>query len=214
MYMRFFIFALISGLLHLCNLVKAMDNFKQSVLVTGTSAGSIGAALAASFANEGLTVFATVRDRSKIEPSLAARPNVHILLLDVTSTASIAAAVEAVSARTHGSLDYLVNNAGAGYTTPLADVDLDKARQLFEVNFWGVMAMTRAFLPLLVKAKGTVVNISSVGAVVHTPWIGKLSLLLARLPTTVVLLYIAGLQACGRSGTTESKATKAALSIE
>ena len=197
--MHFFALGLIARLLLICDLVWVMDTSIQSVLITGTSAGSIGAALAASFANEGLTVFATARDLSRIEPSLAARSNVHLLLLDVTSTDSIVAAVEAVSARTHGSLDYLVNNAGAGYTMPLADVDLEKAKQVFEVNLWGVMAMTKAFMPLLLKAKGTVVNISSVGAIVHTPWIGKFSLVLER-PPTVVLVYVPGLQACGRHG--------------
>ena len=59
--------------------------------------------------------------------------------------------------------------------------------------------MTKAFMPLLVKAKGTVVNISSVGAVVHTPWIGKIFLLLELLPT-VVWVSVPGLRACGRHG--------------
>jgi 1-acylglycerone phosphate reductase len=145
----------------------------QSVLITGTSAGSIGSALAATFADHGLITFATARDISKIDASLSARPNVHTLSLDVTSQESISAAVVAVLAETDGKLDYLVNNAGVGYTTPLADVDVDTAKKVFDTNFWGPLSMTKAFMPLLVKSKGTIINISSVGAVVNTPWIGE-----------------------------------------
>jgi 1-acylglycerone phosphate reductase len=91
----------------------------------------------------------------------------------VTSQESIRAAYNFVASKTNGRLDYLVNNAGAGYTTPLVDFDDRKGRAVFDVNFWGLLSVTKAFMPLVAKVKGTVVNISSVGAVVHTPWIGK-----------------------------------------
>ena len=144
----------------------------QSVLITGVSNGSVGSALAASFAAHGFTVFATLRDVSKVDSSLAALPSVHVVALDVTSDTSIAAAVELVTTKTKASLDCLVNNAGFIQTSPLVDVDMETARRVFDVNFWGVLSMTKAFMPLLKNAKGTVVNISSVGAIVHTPYLG------------------------------------------
>lgn len=144
----------------------------RSVLVTGASAGSIGSALVVAFAKREFLVFATARNLSKIEPQIAKHANVRVLELDVTSPASIDRACHAVAAVTGGRLDYLVNNAGVGYTTPLVDFDQHKGKMVFEVNFWGVLNVTKAFMPLLVKTKATVINISSVGAVVHTPFIG------------------------------------------
>jgi short chain dehydrogenase len=146
---------------------------ERSVLVTGASAGSIGSAMVLAFARREFLVFATARNLSRIEPSIANHANVRLIELDVTSQASIDSARNTVAQVTGGRLDFLVNNAGAGYTTPLVDFDQNKGKMVFEVNFWGVLNMTKAFMPLLVEAKATVVNISSVGAVVHTPWIGK-----------------------------------------
>lgn len=48
----------------------------------------------------------------------------------------------------------MVDNAGYGYYMPLLDVDLDQARKQYEVNVWGVLAMTQAFFPMLREAKG------------------------------------------------------------
>ena len=150
-----------------------MTSPRKSVLVTGTSTAGIGSALALAFARHDLLVFATARDLAKIPSSLSSRPNVEALVLDVTSPELIQHAVETVRAKTGGRLNYLVNNAGSGYTMPLADFDVEAGKKVFDVNFWGVLEVTKAFMPLLVAARGTVVNISSVGAIVHTPWIGK-----------------------------------------
>ena len=148
--------------------------FSPSVLITGTSAGSIGSALAFAFAKRGLRTFATSRDTSTINDTLASLPNVHVLQLDVTSATSVDKAVQAVLDETGGSLNYLVNNAGAGYKIDLVDADVQIGKQVFDVNFWGPLTVTKAFTTALRRAKGTIVNISSVGAVVPTPWIGKL----------------------------------------
>lgn len=150
-----------------------MASSTRSVLITGTSNGSVGSALAAAFAAQGFTVFATLRNASKIDPSLSVLPNVHVVTLDVTSSESIATALEFVTTKTKGSLDCLVNNAGYTSTSPLVDIDVDAAKKVFDVNFWAVLSMTKAFVPLLKNAKGTVVNMSSVGAIVHTPYLGE-----------------------------------------
>ena len=152
--------------------MRTKQSSQRSVLISGTSRDGVGSALAASFAARGFVVFATLRDVSQIDPILLTLPNVHTVALDVTSHESIAAASAFVAAKTGSSLDCLVNNAGSKCTAPLADLDEEMARKVFDVNFWGVLSMTKAFLPQLRKAKGTVVNISSVGAIVPTPYLG------------------------------------------
>jgi NAD(P)-dependent dehydrogenase (short-subunit alcohol dehydrogenase family) len=143
----------------------------KTVLITGCSDHGIGSALALAFQQRGHTVFAGVRNPQKAA-SLSSLPNVTIVTLDVTSPSSITAAVEIVRQHTGETLDVLINNAGQSVSTPLLDADLNTGRQLFEVNFWGALALVQAFGPMLVRAKGVVVNISSLGAVVNTPYLG------------------------------------------
>ena len=143
----------------------------KSALVTGCSAGGIGFALASAFQKRGLHVFATARTLSKIS-ALEKLPNVTLLTLDVTSPSSIAAAVAAVQAQTGGTLDYLVNNSGGGFIMPVLDTDMEETRRMFEVNLFGVLAVTQAFAPLLIAAKGTIVNNSSIGGCLYPPYMG------------------------------------------
>ncbi|KAK4107202.1 NAD(P)-binding protein [Canariomyces notabilis] len=144
---------------------------KKTVLVTGCSAGGIGAALALALAKHGHNVYATARNTAKIPTELSGLPNVTTLQLDVSSSASVSGAAQAVSEKGKG-LDVLVNNAGFGLTMPLLDVDVAQAQQLYDTNVWGALRTIQAFSGLLIASKGRVVNISSVGAVVNTPWIG------------------------------------------
>ncbi|KAK3896748.1 hypothetical protein C8A05DRAFT_20341 [Staphylotrichum tortipilum] len=144
-----------------------MPTKKKTVLVTGCSAGGIGAAIAQELAKHGHHVYATARTASKIPTEVSELPNVTILQLDVTSTESVRVAANAIP-----HLDVLVNNAGQGYTMPLLDVDIDHAQRLHDTNVWGVIRCIQAFADLLIASHGRVVNISSVGAVVNTPWIG------------------------------------------
>ena len=151
---------------------------KKSILVTGCSTGGIGAALAFALAKRGHHVIATARDTSKISETLSSLPNVTTLRLDVTSEDSVIQSVQAVAEVTKQGqgiegLDVLVNNAGSGYTMPLLDVDLEVAKKVYDTNVWGVLRVVQAFAELLVKRRGRVVNVSSLGGVMHTPWIGK-----------------------------------------
>lgn len=160
----------------------------KAVLVTGTSAGGIGSAIALSFQKRNFVVFAAVREPAKAA-HLAPLPGVHILTMDVTSAASIAAAAQTVQAGTNGKgLDILVNNSGTGYTVPLADANLEQGKKMFEVNFWGVLAVCQAFIPQLAANKGTIVTISSVGGVMATPWIGKFLKFISFIGTSIVYL--------------------------
>jgi 1-acylglycerone phosphate reductase len=85
---------------------------RKTVLLTGCSPGGAGEAMAKIFQRNGLRVFATARNISKIESLTSS--GIEVVQLDVTDTASLSKAVEHVSKLTNGKLDYLVSNAGGG----------------------------------------------------------------------------------------------------
>ncbi|KAI1201883.1 short-chain dehydrogenase/reductase [Nemania serpens] len=146
----------------------------KTVLITGCGPSGIGLALATEFHLRGHRVFATGLSDPLLAP--AKDLGIETLVLDVTSTSSIDAAVAHVAKATGGRLDILVNNAGLMHVMPFADTDVDAARKLLEVNVLGVFAVTKAFLSLLLaaadsrdgtgrQARSLVVNISSVNQV-------------------------------------------------
>lgn len=145
---------------------------RKSVLITGCSDGGIGGALAAEFQARGLYVFATARNPKKMA-SLEKLPNVEFLALDVESKESIAAVVSAVTEATGGKLDYLVNNSGSQVVMPILDTDIEKARQMYDVNVWGAVAIIQAFSPLIIAAKGAIINMTSITALAWPPYMGK-----------------------------------------
>lgn len=145
---------------------------QRFALVTGCSEGGIGYALAQEFQGRGVHVFATARTVSKMRP-LEGLANVTLLHLDITSESSINDAVAIVCKHTNGTLDYLVNNAGCAYTMPMLDLDNKLAREMFDVNFWGVFALIQAFAPLIIAAKGTIANMASVGTLFNPPYMGQ-----------------------------------------
>lgn len=136
----------------------------KSVLITGCSAGGIGHALARSFSSRGLTVFAISRTLSPMS-DIKDLPGVHLLTLDVADSISIQTAVNSVRSVT-GNLDHLVNNAGRGYWLPSLDTDIEEGKKVFDVNFWGILRTTQAFISLLLSPKGNVVNIGSINGYV------------------------------------------------
>lgn len=143
---------------------------KKTILITGCSAGGIGDSLAREFHSKGLRVFATARSPSKM--AHLAELGIETLILDVTSTKSIADATASVAAETGGTLDYLLNNSGGGYAMPITDVNVEAAKQMFDVNFWALITVTQAFMPLLIKAHGTVINNTSIVAHLPLPFSG------------------------------------------
>ncbi|KAF9894390.1 hypothetical protein FE257_007893 [Aspergillus nanangensis] len=146
------------------------NNPRATVLITGCSAGGIGSALVEDFHARGLHVFATARSLAKMA-HLESLPHVTLLELDVESSTSIAAAVETITSKTGAKLDYLVNNSGINLNYPALDTDLEYARRMFEVNFWGAVNVVQAFAPLMVaRGSGTIVNNASLAGAMHTPW--------------------------------------------
>jgi NAD(P)-dependent dehydrogenase (short-subunit alcohol dehydrogenase family) len=114
--------------------------------------------------------------------SALAEQGIETLPLDVTSSSSIASAVSSLTASlpaTKG-LDILINNAAGNHTMPLADASLPAARELFDLNVWAQLAVTQAFLPLLLLSTTPktstfhplIVNHTSVGSVLAFPFEG------------------------------------------
>jgi NAD(P)-dependent dehydrogenase (short-subunit alcohol dehydrogenase family) len=143
----------------------------QTVLITGCSDGGIGSALALAFQQRGFHVFATARNTTKMS-NLADLPNVTLLTLDVTDSTTIKAAVDTVAKETGGTLDFLVNNAGRNHFMPLLDEDIDQTKELFDTNVWGPLAVTQAFSPLVIEAKGSFIFVTSIAGYSNTPWMG------------------------------------------
>jgi len=140
-----------------------------SVLVTGASTG-IGLATTQYLAAKGMHVFAGARKLEALE-SLAQNPNVTPLKLDVTNAEDIKQARKIIEEKAAG-LFALVNNAGIGKGGPLMDVSVDDLRAQFEVNLFGVHQITQAVFPLLLKAKGRIVMMSSDSGFFATPFFG------------------------------------------
>jgi NAD(P)-dependent dehydrogenase (short-subunit alcohol dehydrogenase family) len=141
------------------------------VLVTGASTG-IGEATALRLQKAGFRVFAGVRKPEDGDRLRAAGVTV-IQPLDVTKSEDIASAVSTVRQELGGAeLRGIVNNAGIGLGGPLEALDLDDFRRTLEVNTTSQLAVTQAFLPLLRKSKGRVVNMSSIGGRVAQPFAG------------------------------------------
>lgn len=148
----------------------------KTVLITGCSKHGIGASLALRLADQGHRVFATARDPRRMPSRVREHPNVTPLALDVTDEASVRAASKAVrAAGARAALDVLVNNAGAGCTMPLLDLDVARAKQCHDVNVWGPVRMVQAFSDLLIASRGRVVNIGAAEGCLYSPWIGAYS---------------------------------------
>ncbi|KAJ3494809.1 hypothetical protein NLG97_g3836 [Lecanicillium saksenae] len=147
----------------------------KTILITGCSEDGIGAALALRLADQGHRVFATARDTLKIPSKVREHSNVTTLALDVADDGSVMAASAAFRAAASSGLDVLVNNAGAGYTMPLLDVDIDKAKQCHDVNVWGPLRTVQVFADLLMETRGRVVNIGSATGCLYSPWVGAYS---------------------------------------
>src|SRR6185437_13116409 len=117
----------------------------NAVLVTGASSG-IGRKITERLAADGYFVYATARKDADLEV-LGAIKNVHPLRLDVTQSADIAAAVEAVIKGGRG-LYGLVNNAGIATWGTIADMTLEEFDLTMKVNAYGPLMMTKAFARL------------------------------------------------------------------
>lgn len=146
------------------------------MLITGASTG-IGEATALRLDRAGFRVFAGVRKEADGE-ALRAKASDRLTVLhplDVTDAGQIAAArdrVEQALGEVEEPFAGLVNNAGVALGGPLESIDLDVLRRQLEINTVAPVAVTQAFVPLLRRSRGRIVNISSIGGLVPQPFIG------------------------------------------
>jgi len=142
----------------------------QAVLVTGASTG-IGYATAAMLARSGFVVFAGCRKETDAQRMSGVHRGIRPLIVDVRNADQIAEAARAVEASgipLHG----IVNNAGIAVAGPLEYLPVDELRRQFEVNVFGAIAVTQAFLPQLRAARGRIVFVSSVSGTLAPPYLG------------------------------------------
>ncbi|RDU97691.1 SDR family oxidoreductase [Trinickia dinghuensis] len=134
----------------------------KTILITGCSSG-FGLEIARYFLDRDWKVVATMR--TPREDVLPRSKHLSVLALDVTDPESIRRAVEAA-----GPIDVLVNNAGIGVLNALEGTSMDIAREVFETNTLGTIAMTQAVLPQFRQRKaGVVVNVTSTVTVRSLP---------------------------------------------
>ncbi len=142
------------------------------ILITGASSG-FGKESAIKLAQEGNNVFATMRNvngkNKAVADELSAMNNITVVELDVTSDASVDAAINTIISDA-GRIDVLVNNAGAGLIGISETFSTKDVEEQFEINLFGVFRVTKAVLPYMRKQKdGLLVNVSSVFGRLTTP---------------------------------------------
>jgi NAD(P)-dependent dehydrogenase (short-subunit alcohol dehydrogenase family) len=159
-----------------------MKNVAKKILITGATAG-IGRHAALELVRQGHHVIATGRREAALETlereaeaiiQATGRGRLHAMRLDVTSEEDVLAAAKKVDQLTSGyGVDVLVNNAGFGQMGPVETVrDADLRRQ-FETNVFGLVRMTRTFVPAMRKrGAGRVINVGSLGGRVTFPFMG------------------------------------------
>lgn len=141
-------------------------NKSKTVLITGASSG-IGLETAKMFKLRGFEVHAAARRIENMESLKEIGINIHYL--DVTDDASIDKLFNEIKAISHG-IDILINNAGYGSYGAVEDLSIDDARKQFDVNLFGLAAITRNVLPYMREQRyGKIINISSVGGKMVSP---------------------------------------------
>ncbi|MEL6688434.1 MAG: SDR family oxidoreductase [Pseudomonadota bacterium] len=145
----------------------------ETVLITGCSTG-LGVSLSVKATQAGYTVIATMRNLDKrgiLDDALAeSGVTADVRALDVTDLDSIYGCVQSVIAD-HGGIHALINNAGAAQLRTTEQASDAELQWMTEVNYYGVVRMTKAVLPHMREARsGRVINISSVGGLVGQPF--------------------------------------------
>src|SRR5438094_7900453 len=145
-----------------------MTTAKPVALVTGASSG-IGKAAALALVQVGFDVVGTSRHAAQVAP----QRGVTLVDLDVTSDESVRTAAGRVIER-FGRLDVLVNNAGTGAAGAAEESSVAQDQRVFDINFFGLVRMTKAVLPHMRAAgNGRIINISSVLGLVPAPYMAS-----------------------------------------
>ena len=133
---------------------------KKVALITGASSG-FGEMTAVLLAEKGWRVFGTSRHERPVSPQ-----NVEMLKLDVQSDQSVHECMEQLLTRTDR-VDLLINNAGQAHASVIEETGLPEAKDIFETNFWGVVRVTSALLPIMRRqGGGHIINVSSLAGLI------------------------------------------------
>lgn len=133
-----------------------------NILITGAGSG-FGKGGAVELASRGHNVIATTETQEQADALTAEHPNLNAMKLDVTDAADVAKAAGL-------DVDVLVNNAGFGLMAPLSTVPLDRMRKGFDVNVFGMVAMSQAVIPTMkARKRGRIINMSSIAGVFSGP---------------------------------------------
>ncbi|MFT3980087.1 MAG: oxidoreductase [Ferruginibacter sp.] len=140
--------------------------------ITGCSTG-FGRHLAQEVLQKGDKLAVTARNTADVKDLADQYPDTaHAITLDVTKPEQVRAAVQE-AVKKFGTIDVLVNNAGIGYFGAIEESEEEQVRRMFEINFFGLAAVTNEVLPILRKQRsGHIINISSVGGSVAFPGVG------------------------------------------
>lgn len=146
-------------------------NSRKTIFITGVSSG-FGNALAQEALAAGHRVIGTVRSEAALRAFQALSvDHAHGVILDITDFARIDSVVAAIEA-TLGPVDVLVNNAGYGHEGIFEESPLEEMRRQFDVNVFGAVAVTKAFVPYFRKRRtGHILNITSMGGTITMPGI-------------------------------------------
>jgi short-subunit dehydrogenase len=152
-----------------------MNAKNELVIITGASTG-IGFELARFLSTKNYSIFACARKQKDLDQLKALSPNIIPFELDVTQQEHIGNARKALETLApQYSKIHLINNAGIAVIGPIEALPLEEFRKQFEVNFFGVIAVTQAFLPFIRNTKGRIVNMSSVAGKTSSPFMGPYS---------------------------------------
>lgn len=132
-------------------------------IVTGGGSG-IGRAIAQRFAKEGANVVIVGRTESSLQKTASADQKISYVVGDITKAETIEKVISAVSEKFNGRLDILVNNAGWCPVQPITEIKVEDYDRAFSLDVRALVEMTVHALPLLIAAKGNIINLSSVGA--------------------------------------------------
>ncbi|MDT7567499.1 MAG: hypothetical protein QOG76_6123 [Pseudonocardiales bacterium] len=136
--------------------------------ITGSSRG-LGLEIARAALENGHQVVATARDKAAVTRALGSSERLLAVSLDVTDAGRAATAVEEATAA-FGRIDVLVNNSGFGLLGAVEEISDAEAREVFDVNVFGLLGVTRAVLPgMRARRSGRIINIGSIGGFVTIP---------------------------------------------
>jgi len=149
-----------------------VDEKKRSAAITGAGSG-LGRDIALGLAAKDYRVFGTAMSAEEIaDLKKASSAAVNLTVCDITNEAAVKAWADEVSNQNEGRLDLLISNAGILTPGPLEVLPLKAIRREFEVNVFGALAVVNSFLPALRKARGRIVQVSTMTATLPFPFNG------------------------------------------